>query len=255
MESFVNPRIQLDKHLRQMTDLEPLPAAKAHPQAISCLSNNALVDISTYLRDPYTHYNSLVEAYDCVRADRAKFAALIASIPVVPSADGRILQPPSRQLCFVHLRYQTGYATLTLIAIRIAVVLSRIPWSYSSLTCARDLQLSEDLRIYVNDLAMVSEQAVQYYPLGSSFMPLCLMAAYATETSVGNNLQQRGRIMRLFAQYRPGVDFEREWLKIKKASDGPDAYGNSEPRTPDAAACSAEDVDALVTKNDICCIL
>ncbi|EPE05329.1 transcription factor cys6 [Ophiostoma piceae UAMH 11346] len=225
MESLVNPRIQLDQHLRRMTDPEPLSAAKAHPQAISCLDNNSLVDISTYLRDPYTHYSSLVEAYDRVRVDRANFAALIASIPVVPSADGRILQPPSQQLCFVHLRYQTGYATLTLIAIRIAVVLARIPRSYSSLTSARDLQLSSDLRIYVNDLVTVAEQAVQYYPLGSSFMPLCLLAAYATQISVGDSLQQRGRIMRLFAQYRPGVDFEREWLRIKDIRDGPDVYG------------------------------
>lgn len=254
MESFINPRIELDKHLRRMTESEPLPAAAPHPQAISCLDNNSLVDISMFLRRPHSHYHGLVEAYDRVRADRAKFAALIASIPVVPTADGRLLRPLSTEYAYVHIRYQTGYATLTLLAIRIAAVLARVQRTVGSEAGERDLNLDVDLRIYVNDLATVAEQAIQYYPLGSSFMPTCLLAAYATQTSLGDDSQQQLRIMRLFTRYRPGVDFEREWLKIQEA-DGQKIAGDGRAQPAETESCDRGGIDVIITKADMCCIL
>lgn len=253
MESFINPRIKLDDDLWQMPEPHGPPSPSDEPVSIESLGNHFLARVVKLLREPDTHQLDLVDAYHRVRIDRTKLANLLASLPVAPTPDGRGVSPVSEALRRIQLRWQTAFATLTLVAMRIGSVLSAAVPGPESMDAFALLDLPGDFHAYNDDIVDVASQALQYYPLGSSFMPLCLMAAYSALSFTGSDMNQHTRILHLFSEYRPGADLDREITDVAKALL-PRQTNDQIEAAPPSVGCANEDLGIALTQSDMCTI-
>ncbi|ERS98755.1 hypothetical protein HMPREF1624_05543 [Sporothrix schenckii ATCC 58251] len=192
MEGFINPRISLDDNLWEIPEPHGPTTARDEPLNIDSLGNRYLAHVVKLLREPNVYQMELVVAYHRVRLDRTKLSALLATIPATPCPDDQAKFPISDALCRVHLRWQTAFGMLTLIAMRIGSVLSSLVPRPECMDAFAVLDLPGDLHAYRDDIVDVARQALQYYPLGSSFMPLCLLVAYFSLSFTDGDASQLG---------------------------------------------------------------
>lgn len=110
-------------------------------------------------------------AYEKIKADTARMGAVLDRLN--PSAAESKL--PTNRLPLrvrkLHVRYQNSHAILLHIALTLHRGLDREGALGDSKT--------EDLDFFVQESIKVTEQAMQYRPLGSSSVPFCLAIAYA----------------------------------------------------------------------------
>ncbi|CAK7209393.1 hypothetical protein SBRCBS47491_000426 [Sporothrix bragantina] len=253
MEGFINPRIRLDDDLWQTPEPNGPPSAAEEPVTILSLHNHFLARVSKMLWTPDTHVRQLVDAYHLVRADRIKLEGLLQTIPLIPSPDGQCRSPVSETMQFIHLRWLTAYAMLTLVAMRIGAVLTKIDANVDNVEALVTVNLASDFHAYNDDIVSTAEQALQYYPLGSSFMPLCLLAAYSALDFTGSDANQRARILRVFSEYRPGFDMDRKLNDIAKAFKPSGHSARGAPRV--AVGCGSDEMSAALTQSDLCTVL
>ncbi|KIH87972.1 hypothetical protein SPBR_08927 [Sporothrix brasiliensis 5110] len=255
MESFINPRINLDDNLWEMPEPHGPITSKDEPLNIDSLGNRYLAHVVKLLREPNVYQMELVVAYHRVRLDRTKLSALLATIPATPCPDDKAIPPISDALCRVHLRWQTAFGMLTLVAMRIGSVLSTLVPLPECMDAFAVLDLPGDLHAYRDDIVDVAGQALQYYPLGSSFMPLCLLAAYFSLSLTDGDANQRTHILRLFSAYRPGVNLDRELNDIAKALQPGRVVRNAHIASPSTVGCANEDSGYSLTASNLCTIL
>ncbi|CAK7221679.1 hypothetical protein SEUCBS140593_004647 [Sporothrix eucalyptigena] len=253
MEGFINPRIKIDDNLWQTPEPHGPPSPAEEAITFESLQNHFLARISKMLWAPKTYARQLIEAYHRVRADRQKFADLLKTIPVVSSPDSHPVSPISEAMRFVHLRWQTAFAMLTLVTMRIGAVLTKTEATVDNVEAYMTLDLPNDFHDYNEDIMDTAEQALQYYPLGSSFMPLCLLASYSSLAFTGNNESQRSRILKIFSEYRPGFNVDRKLADIAKAFQPSGPKGRSAPQA--VAACGNEEMGSALTQSDMCTVL
>ena len=256
MEGFINPRIRLDDDVWQTAEPHGPSRAADEPFIIDSLHNSFLARVSKMLWVADTHRPQLVDAYHHVRADRIKLAILLETIPVVALPDGRRVSLVPEAMQFIHLRWLTAYAMLTLVAMRIGVVLTKTAANVDDTEALATLDLPNDFYAYNDDIVNTAEQALQYYPLGSSFMPLCLLAAYTSLEFTGRESNQRERILSIFSAYRPGFDVDRKLLDIANAFQPRGSVGRVSRKASQAmAGCGNNESSADLTQSDLCTIL
>lgn len=255
LESFVNPRINIDPNLWGLPETFG-PCSPADAQStVDSLRNRNLARITTLIRDPTTHAIEIEMTYQRVLEDTTRMANILAQIPVVAAADGRLTTPlpvTSRRL---HVRYQTGYGILLLIAI----MLNRILRFYGSPNILQSLK-DESVRL-VDSIILLTEQASQYRPLGSSASSVFLLAAYAA-LDEGEDEKAR-RIEKLVEEYQSDFGLTRSValgnnMRARLRSLRPDLSCASSPSQA-VDRPRLDDLDLLRQtvqgQVDLCCIL
>ena len=219
------------------------------------LRNRNLARVTTLIRDPVTHLQEIEITYHRVREDSAKMARILAEIPVVQAADGRLTTPlpiPSRRL---HMRWQTGYGILLLVAI----MLNKILRFYRSTSNGSSLR--EESSEFVDSIIVLAEQASQYRPLGASASSVFLLAAYAA-LDIGDE-EKATRIQALLEEYQS--DFSRtrnvtldERLRLRLQTLQPH-FSSTSPVCPRTDHTEPNDLELMrqnsPNKADLCCIL
>ncbi len=201
------------------------------------------------LRSPQVHQREITHAYDRLQMDRAKLECLLSSLQAATSTDGDIsgVAPVPEALRGVHVRWHTGYAMLTLVSMRMAGILAMTKPPFDSSNSPRP-DFAAHMAVFIDGIATVAEQALRYHPLGSSVMPLCLLAAYYALRFIDPGTSQRANIQRLFSSYRPGVNLDAILSSIP----------NADPATPpvsSAPGSDEENAEASLIQADLCVIL
>lgn len=257
MESYVNPRIELDPQLWSLPEtFGPRSPTDQHTW-VESLKNRNLARITTLIRDPETHLPEIETTYQRICGDCATMAAILATIPVVPAADGRLSTPLPLRARRLHVRWQTGYGIL----LSIAILLNRLLSIYRGPDSPDVSSLRDDRPGFVDGVILLAEQASQYRPLGSSATSLFLLAAYAVLEEGQDD--KRDRIEALLMEYqsdfglRCGFDLAnglRDWF--------PHLHSSSSQETSEEH-CEAGNQSGNITmvgqysikKSDLCCIL
>jgi hypothetical protein len=134
--------------------------------------------------------------YGVLRVDCAKIAGLLAAVP--PTTTANLLPLPARRL---QVRQQTSYGILLLLAIMGNGALRADD--------PTDSALEDEADLYVDEAITLAQQAAQYRPLGSSAMPLCLIAAW----SVTDDVAKQAQLGELIAEYQSDFD-STNWLDL-----------------------------------------
>lgn len=195
----MNPKIKLDPRLwtRSTTGLQNSPRKQSD---IESLELGTLAKVSALLMDPYLKLPEIHSAYQVMRADCGKMKQAVSAVfPVgLEGLPTTSLPLPLRRL---HVRYQTGYGILLMLAITLNATL---------LTCnPYDQNLVEESDTFVDEVIALAQQASQYRPLGSSATPLYLVAALVVLDGGPKQIE----IEKLLAEYES--DFESAiWLQM-----------------------------------------
>ena len=199
MESFVNPKIQLDPRLWTPPETVVSQGPHREESAIQSLELPNLARVSALLKDRELKFPEIQSVYQVMRADCAKTKHALSQIwEVALGIPTKSLALPVRRL---HVRYQTAYGTLLMLAIILnATLLMHNP---------SDRSLAEESALFVDEVIALAQQASQYRPLGSSGTPLYLVAASA----VSNDVPKQIQLEKMLAEY--GTDFtSTRWLHI-----------------------------------------
>lgn len=173
--SFVNPRIQLDPRIWDNMPEHFGPASPADESStIESLKLRNLAKLAPLFRDPDVHASELQSAYRCIRDDCMKMKLILASLP------GDTSDTAFNLVRFLEVRFQSSYGTLLTVAIMLNATL-RVHENFPTSS-------SNDLTFFVDETIELSDKAAKYRPLGSSSIPLCLVAGWS-----GTEDQQKRR--------------------------------------------------------------
>lgn len=206
-ESFVNPRIQIPPDLWGLPETFG-PISPADEQSrISSLSNRNLAHFTALIREPELHLLEIHSTYQRVYADCAKMKAILAQIPVVLMPDGRLTTPLPARNRALHVAWQTGYGILLFMVI----VLNAVQRAYGGVVDVESLETQS--AGFVADVLALSEQAMQYRPLGASATPVYLVAAYAV---LGGKEPESAKVEAILAEYQTDFNASR-WIDIARS--------------------------------------
>ncbi|KAF2665055.1 hypothetical protein BT63DRAFT_392410 [Microthyrium microscopicum] len=208
MESFFNPKIRLEPWLLIFPEHFGPRSAPSDMSVIESLKIRALARVPEFLQHPSLYWNEIRVYYQQLQADTATMRTVHTSIQNAfhsPDTPGSALHILRRH----HVRYSTAYG----IVLCIAIILNAVICSYEP-----TISLAHESAIFVDIVIDLAEQASQYRPLGSSSMPLFLMAALA----VTDDLAKRTHVERVLLEYQNDFSSARwidmsSWLRSKLA--------------------------------------
>ena len=178
----------------------PSTTAQAE-SAVESLKSPVLASIPIMLREPTTNLPKIVYTYRQIRKDCGNLANILTAFPKPASHSNH---PETRSLMCIEqqeVRLETGYGILLAQAIQFACVLQ--------IFGLPDLNLSEDLLTFVDDVIRLAKRASRYRPLGASSMPLCLVAALAAT----EHNDREAELKALLVEYE--ADFpSTKWLQM-----------------------------------------
>ena len=194
MHGFANPKIRLDPRLWTRHGIIIGPrSGQADVQHFESIQFRTLARICDFARDVSGHLPEIRATYGVIQSDCAKMAALLA---IGPSD-----QQLSASLQRTRVRQQAAYGILLLLAIMAnSALLAYDPQSST---------LPLEMEKYVSDVITLARQGLQYRPLGSSSMPVYMVAAWA----VTDDAATQNQLEELIVQYQS--DFTSvNWLEI-----------------------------------------
>lgn len=196
IESFLNPKIQLDPRLWATPEL--VGPWKIERPTIESLELGNLAKVSALLKDENLNLPELQSAYQLVRGDCSKLKNALSKVEV---SEGMPTTSQPLSIRRLHVRHQNVYGTLLMLAIILNAALLMCKPSDSSLI--------EDSVVFVDEVIALAQQASQYRPLGASATSVCLVATLA----VSNDISRQTEVEKLLAEY--AADFEAApWLLL-----------------------------------------
>ncbi|KAF1808733.1 hypothetical protein P152DRAFT_443078 [Eremomyces bilateralis CBS 781.70] len=174
LESIGNPKIQVQPWLDQLVN--------RHDQAIPMKSMrlSQLAKIQQFLNDPYAHEADIRIAYQHSGFDLHKIREVI--IPRITKTDYPVK---------TRSRFQAFHSVLLAYAVILNNILRRCFEPYNLILAAEGEAL-------VGDIIALAEDGAQYRPLGSSGMPISLMAAWA----LAKGTDRQTRLEELLTEYK-----------------------------------------------------
>ena len=99
----------------------------------------------------------------------------------------------------LHTRYQAAYGIL----LTLAIIANSILRAFDPY----DISLVEESATFFNEIMALAEHASQYRPLGASYIPMCLIAAWAAT----NDTSRRAEVEKMLAEYQTDMAGAR-WM-------------------------------------------
>jgi hypothetical protein len=200
-----NPNVRLDPWLwRQPTIFGPKPRpGSENLKGIQSLNMPNLSKFPDFIRDPESHVFEMQSSYARMLVECAQMKKLLAMFPkpVSPCFSHVIgLQYPTQQL---HSRYQVVYGMLLTLAMMLNTILRAFD--------PDDVILIQESVTLPVDIITLARYAVPYRPLGASYIPLCLVAAWAAT----DNPLERVEVEVMLAEYQ--TDFaSANWMEMAR---------------------------------------
>jgi hypothetical protein len=162
---------------------------------IPSLKLRNLAKLPDFIRHPEAHLEEIKAAYQQNGTDIPKIRQLLSS-----------RSPQADPLGTLHCRYQAVYG----IVLTYSTLLNAIIRCFD----ADDTSLVEESATLVQEIIILADDATQYRPLGSSSMPICLMAAWAAT----NETARQARLEEILAVYQSDFAIGKwmgnaRWLK------------------------------------------
>jgi hypothetical protein len=233
LEGMGNHSIKLDPRLWNRPESLGPRTQISERYNLDSLRLRSFVEFSDYVKDVDGLLPKIRVAYNTVREDRKKLKAILSDTPLIISAEG---YPTTEHLPLlvrrIHLRQQTSYSILLLLAIMCnSALLERDPLGEG---------LEEDSELFVDEVITTATEGLQYRPLGSSAMPISLIGAW-TATKYPD---KHAKLEELLLAYQSDFSSVR-WLEIA-TSLKPKLTVVEASRTtaPGASACISKDLCA-----------
>ncbi|KAH7348314.1 hypothetical protein BKA65DRAFT_594168 [Rhexocercosporidium sp. MPI-PUGE-AT-0058] len=202
MESFANSRIQLDEFFAKLDDAYRKPFGpkkyfdKDAPLSITLPS---LANMGKYFRDPELYIVEIAAMYQEALMDyNTARQRLTVSAETLAVARTPLESYP------VTKRYTAVQAAVGLIG---SIVLNL--GSILRIFSPDDVALSADAARFSSEMILLSESAMQYRPLGSCYMPFCLVSAWAATDGTA----EQAEIERMLEEWQNDFQ-ETRWMNM-----------------------------------------
>lgn len=211
IESVFNPKIQLNPELLELTETygPPRPIDRDDRIPIQSLKLKSLAKMPDFVRNPELHLVEIKFSYQQVRAELPKLGQRLAKM-VEPTSLG-VIQAFSVPIVRLYAHLQSAYGIL----LALAIILNGMLRAYNP----HDSHLGEESGSFVNEVMTLAENVLQHRPLGGSYIPICLVPAWAAT----DDTSKRAELEKLLLEYQ--TDFAHEgwmdwaaWLKNKYES-------------------------------------
>lgn len=172
LEAIFNPRIRLSPWFSKLKARAYGPAASIASTARNYISLElkSLVHIPDLIREPFEHKDEIVIAYERMRLE----------IPLLKRglgvADALASESQTDATTKIRIQYQVSYGLLLGCALMFN--------GYLRAFGADDGSMVEESDMMANEAIKLAHAASQYRPLGASFIPLCLIPAWAASDDV-----------------------------------------------------------------------
>lgn len=167
---------------------------------IKSLRLRNLVQLSNFVRDPEQHLFDAEIAYRQLRIDISKLRFRLCRMNKYLTAPeiGTIAQPSPTLRLFV--RHQAAYGLVLTLAIVVNCIFRQFdPYN---------LELAEDSASFSEQVMALAKHASQYRPLGSGYIPMCLVAVWASTEDVST----RAKAEMMLAEYDTELGIEK-WME------------------------------------------
>ena len=155
----------------------------------------SLARIPDFIRRPELHLSEVKSRYPRLRADCQKGHLRLANMmELIPPGKG---DSPTMK---VYAHCQTAYG----LALSLATIFNSILRAFDP--CG--ISLVEDSALFVHEIITLAERASQFRPLAASYIPLCLMTAWAATDDISRKVD----IEKHLADYQTDLA-EARWLE------------------------------------------
>ncbi|KAF2096262.1 hypothetical protein NA57DRAFT_67772 [Rhizodiscina lignyota] len=202
IESTYNPKVQLGPWIEKLLvktygPPTPDPRDEFSPHKLAV---HSIADMPRFIRDPELHYVDMQYTYQLIQAEYPKLQQRVAKL------EDEVSSTKTPTLPFMKLQHahQATYGIIMTAALILNGMLRAFePYNYA---------LVEDSILFTNEVLALAEKAARYRPLGAGYIPLCLMAAWATL----DDTSKRAEVEMMLAVYQ--TDFRQnkfEQLRLK----------------------------------------
>jgi hypothetical protein len=160
----------------------------------------SLAKVPDFVRDPELHLFEIQSAYQQMRVEAPKMRQRLAQLTEPSSSDA--IQPLSlpTPITGLLIRYRAAYGILPTLASTFNGILRAFD--------PDDVDLVKESASYSNDIMTLAADMSQYRPLGASYIPLCLIAAWAAT----EDPSKQAEVEKMLAEYQ--ADFvEARWMQ------------------------------------------
>jgi hypothetical protein len=186
LESIANPKIAIDQWFWKLVELY---SYKDRSLSLQSLSMENLAKYGKFIHDPDHHIASIKTTYECLKEEG--FMLFEKNNAIISSKDPAVLS--------VSRAIMVGYGVILLLS----MVLNRMLSIFDPL----DQVLIVQGNSFREQAILLSQQMQHMRPLGAAFIPLCLIATWASATDP--DVQDRATA--ILADYQ--TDFESvKWL-------------------------------------------
>jgi hypothetical protein len=187
LESIGNPRIQLQPWLHKLTK------KRDQGVAIEGLKLRNLAKLSDYITYPEMHLFDIKSAYQRMGIDLPKMRLCISTVTSISARSAQL--PPTT----IRARLQSALGLL----LTFAIILNTLLRTFEP----KNLYLVQESALLSDEIVALAEDAAQYRPLGSSAMPICLIAAWASTY----DLQIRSKVEKVIEVYQSDFPISK-WM-------------------------------------------
>jgi hypothetical protein len=212
IESFCNPKIQLSPRLWTL----PQTSEKYGPlRSITCDDNkddasietlkiSNLARISVMFQNPRLHTPDIRSTYEQLRVETPKLGRRISITDErTVSNENRPLSLPMK-VVRLHAALRGSYGMILTLAVTFNAILRALN--------PNDILLVDDSEMFSNEITTLAEYESQYRPIGASYIPLCLVAAWAAMSDA----RVLAKIEKIVEEYQP--DFpQHNWMEMARA--------------------------------------
>jgi len=205
MESFANPKINLDEFFAKLDDVHGTqygPRRYFDEQRVPLsITLPGLANVGKYFRDPELYIVEIAAMYQESLLDYAMARKRLAIASETMNAVRTPLQtyPVTKQ-------YTAIQAMVGLVG---SIVLNM--GSVLRIFSPDDVTLSAESAKVSSELMLLAENAMQYRPLGSSYIPFCLVSAWAA----ADGRTEQAEVERMLEEWQSDFQ-ETRWINIAK---------------------------------------
>ncbi|KAF2423717.1 hypothetical protein EJ08DRAFT_672424 [Tothia fuscella] len=206
VESIINPRIKLDPWIWAMT--ETYGPQKEDPHGIGSLKLRNLAKFPRYVRHPELCMDEITMAYTQLVEEVPKLATLLVEITNSVRASWSPTSSPPIQAMRLLGIYQVSYG----IGLTLAMILNRILRAFDPFNAL----LLQEFEPFLEQTMKVAEQALRNRPLGSGYVPICLVAAWSATSDPFKRLGVEQMMIEYQKDFPQALWMEMaEWLTRK----------------------------------------
>lgn len=194
-ESFLNPQLRVNPIIWEASSTYnvPTPVNSGNGSPMQTLQLRSLIDYARILRTPDPDYHEVCGIYAQMRVETTRFGKHISN-SADPESESFI--PNEERRCHLHAAYGLGLG--------LSLLFNGILRAHEPL----DPGLLEDTHVFVESTVLLAKHGLPFMPLGSSWMSMCLIPAWAVAT----DLKQKSKVDKAILEYET-VPFETGWVE------------------------------------------